>query len=76
MIFQALYNSINSFFRFKDMHVRITDKGRELLNDKKAGSALVQTILKRKKELDEGKAINIKGTNYSVKSTTSIKEKL
>ena len=56
------------------MHVRISNKGRALLNNKVLAHKVAVTILNGKKELEEGKSVMIKGENFSVKLATTIKD--
>jgi hypothetical protein len=56
------------------MNVRISERGRRLLNNKELGSQLVHKIIEKRDQLSSGQTIDVDG-QWSVKLTTAIKEK-
>ena len=56
------------------MHVKISKKGRSVINDKKLASELVLTIVKNQQQLEEGKIVHIEGRNIGVKLVTTVKD--
>jgi hypothetical protein len=56
------------------MNVRISERGRRLLNNKELGSQLVHKIIEQRDQLSSGQTIDVDG-QWSVKLTTAIKEK-
>ena len=56
------------------MHVKISKKGRSVINDKKLASELVLTVVKNKQQLEEGKIVHIEGRNIGVKLVTTVKD--
>ena len=56
------------------MHVRITKKGRAILNNKVLSNKLVETISQNKVKLEEGEMVELKQSGFSIALSTSIKE--
>lgn len=56
------------------MHVKISSKGREILNDRELASKLVETVMNNKTELEKGERVRINGGNMGVKLVTTLKE--
>ncbi|WP_157474037.1 hypothetical protein [Flavihumibacter petaseus] len=56
------------------MHVRISDKGRQLINNRNLAYKVVETVINQKAQLDEGKAVKVDDTNTTVQLVTTIKE--
>ncbi len=56
------------------MHVRISETGQRILNDRPTALKLLRTIRNSMGKLNEGESVPIKDTEYSVRLVTSIKE--
>lgn len=56
------------------MHVKISKKGRRVINDKKLASEVVLTVVNNKQQLEEGKIVHIEGRNIGVKFVTTVKD--
>ena len=56
------------------MHVKISDKGRNVLNDPALSSKVAKAILTQKGQLETGQAVVVRGSNIAIKLATSIKE--
>ena len=56
------------------MHVKISKKGRRVINDKKLASELVLTVVNNQQQLEEGKIVDIDGRNIGVKLVTTVKD--
>jgi hypothetical protein len=54
------------------MHVRISDKGRQIMGDKDLAYRLVETILGNKTRLEKGEAVLVSGSDIAVKFATTI----
>ncbi|HSN07707.1 MAG TPA: hypothetical protein VLS85_01655 [Hanamia sp.] len=56
------------------MHVKISKKGRSVINDKKLASEVVLTVVNNQQQLEEGKTVRIEGRNMGVKLVTTVKD--
>jgi uncharacterized Zn finger protein len=57
------------------MHVRISNKGWHLLNDRSLAAKVADAIMNGKEKLRQGQEISVDGNKVSVKLVTSIEEK-
>ena len=55
------------------MHVRISDKGRQVINNKELASRLVLTVVSNKSNLEKGETVKV-NESVGVKLVTTIKE--
>lgn len=56
------------------MHVRITNVGRRILNDKDLANKVIDAIIDNKERLTHGEKVHVKGENFSVTLVTTLKE--
>lgn len=55
------------------MHVRISNKGRQVINNKELASRLVWTVVSNKSNLEKGETVKV-NESVGVKLVTTIKE--
>jgi hypothetical protein len=72
-----IFNPILHFIRYKNsqMHVKISEKGRAVINNKELASKLVETIVNNKQLLEKGNIVRVDGENIGVRFVTTIEEK-
>lgn len=56
------------------MHVRISDKGRQVINNKELASRLVLAVVNNKSNLEKGETVKVNDSAIGVKLVTTIKE--
>ena len=56
------------------MHVRISHKGREVINNKELASRLVLAVVNNKSHLEKGETVKVNESGLGVKLVTTIKE--
>ena len=56
------------------MHVKISQKGREVINDKQLASRLVLAVVNNKGSLEKGEVVHVKNSTIGVKLVTTIND--
>ena len=56
------------------MHVKISTRGREIINNKKLASNVVLTVVNNKQQLEKGEVVRVKDSNVGVKFVTTVKD--
>lgn len=56
------------------MHVRITDKGRRVLNDKQLAARVILAINDNKEKLASGESVHVGDSKVSIKMVTTIQD--
>jgi hypothetical protein len=72
ILLKALEKVKNLTFTY--MHVRITNKGRKVLNNKALASRVVDTIMSNKDALEKGATISVGESHLSIKFVTTMKD--
>lgn len=73
----TIKNKLNQFmdalFPFrKSTHVRMSDRFRNILQNPELSNKLVDAIIQHKKEIDDGKSVQVDGSELVVTSVTSL----
>lgn len=63
-----------TFFSGRDAHVRISEKGRDMLNNRKLASKVADTIIANKHKLMDGDSVRVDDADVYIELTTAIKE--
>ena len=76
-IWYSFLNRILGFIHFKlptMMNVKISDKGRKVLNDKRLSASLVSAMVNKKNDLQDGRIVRLEGSRLGIKYVTTMKE--
>ena len=65
---------LNIFYYFTNMNVKISKKGREIINNKELAAKLVMAVVNNKAELEKGQVVRVDNTPIGVRFVTTIPE--
>lgn len=74
--FNFFKHMLSYFLKPLDIHVRMSERGRNIVSDHKLASKVVETILENKQELQNGDTIGVKGENINIEILNSVEESM
>lgn len=66
---------IRNFFTGPDTHVRISDKGRQVLNNKVLAEKLIQVVHEKQEQLEKGERVDV-ADGVTVQLVTSLHDQV
>lgn len=74
--FNFLKQMLSYFLKPINIHVRMSERGKNMMNDHRLASKVVETILDNKQELQNGDSVDVKGENIKIEILSSVDESM